>query len=66
MQLHVGRAIPNFYRAEHDPLSNDVLIAEGYRIAEGQATLPDAPGAGIAIDAEKFASEAKIRFDVQA
>jgi L-alanine-DL-glutamate epimerase-like enolase superfamily enzyme len=66
MQLHVGRAIPNFYRAEHDPLSNDVLIAEGYRIAEGQASLPDAPGAGIAIDAEKFASEAKIRFDVQA
>ena len=29
MQLHVGRAITNLYRAEHDPLSNTVLIADG-------------------------------------
>ncbi len=66
MQLHVGRAVPNFYRAEHDPLSNQVLIAEGYKIADGIATPPDAPGAGLAINADAFAADAKIRFDVQA
>jgi L-alanine-DL-glutamate epimerase-like enolase superfamily enzyme len=64
MQLHVGRAIPNFYRAEHDPLSNDVLVADGYSREEGLATLPDAPGAGIEINEEAFASSAVIRFDV--
>jgi D-galactarolactone cycloisomerase len=63
MQLHIGRAIPNFYRAEHDPLSNDILISDGYRIADGAATLPAAPGAGIEIDEHKFAAEAKVRFD---
>ena len=30
MQLQVGRAIDNFYRAEHDPLSSDVLVADGF------------------------------------
>jgi L-alanine-DL-glutamate epimerase-like enolase superfamily enzyme len=66
MQLHVGRAVPNFYRAEHDPLSNNVLIAEGYKIADGIATLPDAPGAGLTINADAFAADAKFRFDVKA
>jgi L-alanine-DL-glutamate epimerase-like enolase superfamily enzyme len=65
MQLHVGRAVPNFYRAEHDPLKNDVLVAEGYSIKDGIASLPDAPGAGIAINETKFAQDAKIRFDVK-
>lgn len=65
MQLHVGRAIPNFYRAEHDPLSNDILVADGYSIADGVATLPDAPGAGIEINDEAFADSARIRFKVQ-
>lgn len=66
MQLHVGRAISNFYRAEHDPLSSDVLIADGYTIRDGAATLPDAPGFGLALDEEKFKSEAKIIFHVKA
>jgi L-alanine-DL-glutamate epimerase-like enolase superfamily enzyme len=66
MQLHVGRAVPNFYRAEHDPLSNKVLIAEGYKIADGISTLPDAPGAGLTINADAFAADAKIRFDLKA
>jgi L-alanine-DL-glutamate epimerase-like enolase superfamily enzyme len=65
MQLHVGRAVPNFYRAEHDPLTNNVVIAEGYKIADGVATLPDAPGAGLTINADSFAADAKIRFDVK-
>ena len=64
MQLHVGRAIPNFYRAEHDPLTNDVLVADGYAIDDGVADLPDASGAGLALDEARFASEATIRFDV--
>jgi len=66
MQLHVGRAIPNFYRAEHDPLENEVLLAEGYEISGGTATVPDAPGFGLAIDEQKFADQAKINFDLKA
>jgi L-alanine-DL-glutamate epimerase-like enolase superfamily enzyme len=64
MQLHVGRAIDNLYRAEHDPLSTQVLIAEGYDRKDGETTVPAAPGFGISIDEKVFASEAKIRFDV--
>jgi len=65
MQLHVGRAITNFYRAEHDPLANDILIADGYAIEDGLATVPDAPGFGLEINEERFASEAKVRFDLR-
>ncbi|MGD9648550.1 MAG: enolase C-terminal domain-like protein [Pirellulales bacterium] len=64
MQLHVGRAIKNFYRAEHDPLSTDLLVADGYSISAGEATLPDAPGLGLQIDDAHFA-DAKIHFDVR-
>jgi L-alanine-DL-glutamate epimerase-like enolase superfamily enzyme len=64
MQLHVGRAIKNFYRAEHDPLSTELLIAEGYSIKAGDATVPDAVGFGLAIDEKKFA-DVKPKFDVR-
>jgi L-alanine-DL-glutamate epimerase-like enolase superfamily enzyme len=64
MQLHVGRAIDNLYRAEHDPLSTKILIAEGYDRKAGETTVPAAPGAGLTIDEKAFASEAKIRFDL--
>ena len=63
-QLHVGRAIPNFYRAEHDPLLNTVLVAEGYQRRDGLATVPTAPGFGLRIDEVAFARDVKIRFDV--
>jgi L-alanine-DL-glutamate epimerase-like enolase superfamily enzyme len=66
MQLHVGRAIANFYRAEHDPLTSDVLVAEGFRIEGGLATVPDVPGCGLAIDEMAFADEAKVLFDLKA
>ncbi len=66
MQLHVGRAIENFYRAEHDPLSSDVLVADGYRIAEGYATVPDTPGMGLALNEQRFANEVKVHFDLRA
>ncbi len=66
MQLHVGRAITNFYRAEHDPLSNDVLIADGYAIKDGLATVPDAPGFGLKINEARFATDAQVTFDIKA
>ena len=66
MQLHLGRAIRNFYRAEQDPVTTDVIIADGYSIEEGYATVPDAPGFGLTIDEAKFASEVKVRFDLKA
>jgi len=65
MQLHVGRAIGNFFRAEHDPLASDVLVAEGYRIAGGRCSVPDAPGFGLAIHEANFA-RLKPRFDLRA
>ena len=66
MQLHVGRAITNFYKAEHDPLSNAVLIADGYEIQDGCATVPEAPGFGLKIDEAKFAATVRIKFDIKA
>ncbi len=65
MQLHVGRAITNFYRAEHDPLSTAVLIADGYEIRNGSSSVPDAPGFGLKIDEDKFAAKARINFDLK-
>jgi L-alanine-DL-glutamate epimerase-like enolase superfamily enzyme len=64
MQLHVGRAITNFYQAEHDPLTSRVLRAEGYDRSDGASTVPAAPGFGLSLDEQAFASEVNIRFDV--
>ena len=63
MQLHVGRAVSNFYRAEHDPLSTDVLVAEGYDRKDGSSSVPTTSGFGLSIDEKKFAAEIKVRFD---
>jgi L-alanine-DL-glutamate epimerase-like enolase superfamily enzyme len=65
MQLHIGRAIPNFYRAEHDPLTNRVLIADGYAIEQGEAIVPDTPGCGLTLREEAFSRNAKILYDIQ-
>jgi len=65
MQLHVGRAVPNFYRAEHDPLTTRVLIAEGYDRKNGSSTVPDSPGFGLRIDEKAFAMDVKVRFDLK-
>lgn len=65
MQLHVGRAITNLYAAEHDPLSNSVLLAEGYEVRKGHAGVPNAPGFGLKINEDKFASDVRIRFDLK-
>lgn len=65
MQLHVGRAVSNFYRAEHDPLSTDVLVAEGYERKSGTSSVPDVAGFGLSINEKKFASDVKVRFDLK-
>ena len=63
LQTHVGLAIPNFYSAEHDPTTSDVLIADGYKIEDGRSHAPDSPGFGLAIDEDKF-DQVTINFDV--
>ncbi len=65
LQVHVGLAVPNFYRGEHDPLSTEVLIAEGYKIEDGACSAPDAPGFGLTIDETKF-DQVTINFDLTA
>jgi L-alanine-DL-glutamate epimerase-like enolase superfamily enzyme len=65
MQLHVGRAISNLYMAEHDPLTNDVILADGYKIEEGQCEVPATPGFGLAVNEAEFAARAKILFDLK-
>ncbi|MDQ3440268.1 MAG: hypothetical protein M3478_07950 [Planctomycetota bacterium] len=64
-QLHVGAAIDNFYSAERDPLSSEVLVADGYAIKDGYATLPPTSGFGLRINEERFAAEAKVKFDLK-
>ena len=66
MQLHVGRAITNFYRAEHDPQTNSVLSLDGYKIKDGFCSVPDAPGFGLKIQEDNFRKNAKIRFEMKA
>jgi L-alanine-DL-glutamate epimerase-like enolase superfamily enzyme len=65
MQLHVGRAIPNFYRAEHDPLTSSVLIADGYDRKDGSTTVPAAPGFGLSLDEAAFKEDIEVGFDVR-
>ncbi len=65
MQLHIGRAITNLYRAEHDPLSTDVLIADGYRIQDGHCRVPDSPGFGLKINDDRFSVKARVSFDLK-
>jgi L-alanine-DL-glutamate epimerase-like enolase superfamily enzyme len=65
MQLQVGRAVPNFYRAERDPLSCKALLADGFAIKDGTSSVPDAPGLGLRLDDKVLADVAKVRFDVR-
>jgi L-alanine-DL-glutamate epimerase-like enolase superfamily enzyme len=65
MTLHVGRALTNYYRAENDPLDNNLLIAEGYAINDGTSTVPDAAGFGLKLDEQQFAAAVKPKFDLK-
>ncbi|MHC4796656.1 MAG: enolase C-terminal domain-like protein, partial [Planctomycetota bacterium] len=64
-QLHVGRAITNFYMAENDPLTSEVLIADGFNIKDGRCSVPQTPGLGLKINPVKFADRIKVRFDIK-
>ena len=64
MELHTARAIDNFYMAEHDPLSTSLIIADGYSIKRGAATVPDVPGMGLNVHEVEFA-ETLTRFDLK-
>lgn len=66
LQLQVGRAITNFYRAEQDPISAPALVAEGYTIKEGTSSVPEAPGLGLSINEKAFTDGAKVVFDIKA
>lgn len=52
MQIHAACAIPNFYRAEHDPgrPHDDTLIIHGYDIKDGRCHNFDAPGLGVELN----------------
>lgn len=65
-QLHVGRAIDNFYRAEEDPMSSPAIAADGYRLHEGYTSVPDAPGLGIQLVDAALPEAACVHFDLKA
>jgi L-alanine-DL-glutamate epimerase-like enolase superfamily enzyme len=66
MSIHVGCAIPNFYRAEHDPgkQQGDTLIKQGYKIVNGTCQNFDAPGLGIELNPKQLGNLAT-QFDVK-
>ncbi len=63
-QLQIGAAIDNFYSAENDPLSSELLIAEGFTIKDGYATLPPTSGFGLRLNEERFKAT-EIKFDLK-
>ncbi|HOA72583.1 MAG TPA: mandelate racemase/muconate lactonizing enzyme family protein [Phycisphaerae bacterium] len=65
LQLQVGRAIPNFYRAEEDPLSCKAVGTDGYRMRDGRCRLPDAPGLGLTLNDATLPEVACVHFDLK-
>jgi L-alanine-DL-glutamate epimerase-like enolase superfamily enzyme len=63
-QLHVARAIPNFYSGEQDPLASDAIIADGYTIKDGRCSVPDSPGFGLNLN--RTSKHLKMLFDLHA
>jgi hypothetical protein len=43
-----------------------VLIADGYTIRDGVATVPASPGCGLSLNLEKLAAGVKVDFDLKA
>ena len=60
----VGRAIPNFYYAEHDRAANNIIIADGYKMHDGGLSVPDSPGFGLLINEKEFANIKPV-FDIK-
>lgn len=63
LQLQVGRAIDNFYRAEQDFMTNPALIADGYELKDGTSSVPDTPGLGLTLDDRKLPGCSRLHFD---
>lgn len=66
LQLHAGLAVPNFYRAEEDPLTCKALRTDGYRLEEGYCSVPDAPGLGMQLVDDELPGVACVHFDLKA
>ena len=43
-----------------------MIAAEGYSRKDGYATVSAAPGFGLKVNEDKFASKVKVRFDLKA
>jgi L-alanine-DL-glutamate epimerase-like enolase superfamily enzyme len=66
LQLQVGKAVPNFYRAEEDPLSTPAVDTSAYKLSNGEATVPDMPGLGLKLIDEALPKAACVHFDLKA
>ena len=64
MELHTGRALDNFYMAEHDPLRTTLIVADGYSIKDVKATVPDTPGMGLKVNEAEF-GKIRLKFDLK-
>ncbi len=65
LQVQAGRAIPNFYCAEQDPLSCPAVSTDGYTIRDGYCRLPDAPGLGMKLIDAALPEYACVHFDLK-
>jgi L-alanine-DL-glutamate epimerase-like enolase superfamily enzyme len=63
-QLQMGPALPQFFMAEHDPLSTDVVVAEGLAFKDGKVTVPSGTGFGVRVNEEAF-KKVKVKFDLK-
>jgi L-alanine-DL-glutamate epimerase-like enolase superfamily enzyme len=66
LQVQAGRAIPNFYRAEQDPLTCKAISTEDYRIRDGYCVLPERPGLGMTMIDAALPEVACVHFDIKA
>ncbi len=65
-QLHLGKVIKNWYRAEHDALVLASITPLGFEMKDGRTTVSEAPGLGLMVDVEAFMKEADILEDLKA
>lgn len=66
MQLHLACAVDEFLYAEHDPARTELVDASGYRIADGMARVPDAPGFGLHLDIGRLKDSSAVTWVVEA
>lgn len=65
LQLQAGKAIPNFYMAEEDPLSTPAVNTGGYYLKDGASTVPDSPGIGLQLSEQALGEHACVHFDLK-